>query len=196
MKRVTFSIIALILLFTSCVENVTTDDDNDSGNQKSTVSFKANGTLFELSRDSDDGKGDFPALIVVNDPEAGLVAQFNVDGKIIFQFGGPYLANSSQDYKEGEMSYVDLHKIGTVAGQGYNSYSSDECTGDSFRFQIQKQSAGMASMPMAFRFTGTFSGRLAYYHGNPGDGSPYNPCANPEFLEITDGKFSVTGDNY
>lgn len=191
-KRAIFSMIALTMLFISCKEDVAPDDDND-GNLKSTVSFKVNGKSFDLSRESDDGKGDFPAFVVVNNPEEGLVAQFNVDGKIIFQFGGAYLANPSQNYKDGEMSYVDLKEIGTVAGQGYNAYSGDECTSDSFSFHIQKQSAGIASMPMAFRFTGTFSGRLAYYHGSPGDGSPSDPCANPEFVEITDGKFSVTG---
>lgn len=194
MKRAIFNMIALTMLFTSCIEDVTTDDDGND-NQKSTVSFKVNGTPYNLSREDDDGKGNFPAFVVANDPEEGLVVQFSPDGYIIFDFAGAYLASSSQNYKDGHMSYADNHKIGTGAIHEYNSYSWDECNSDSFSFQIQKQHAGLDYMPFMYRFTGTFSGRLVYYHGTPGDGSPSDPCANPEFLEITDGKFSVTGLN-
>lgn len=188
---------ALTVLFSSCIDDVSKEDDDDSknGNGKSTVSFKAGGREFNLSRNSDDNKGDFPAFVVINGSDEGLIVQFNVDGKIIFQFAGDPLINASQDYKEGNMSYVDKHQIGTVAGLGYDSYSWDRCSRDSFKFQIQQQSAGIASNPKATRFTGTFSGTLAYYHGTPGDGTPDDPCANPEFLEITDGKFSVIGLN-
>ncbi len=196
MRRVIFGMMVLTMLFISCKNNgVPKDDDNDDKTQKSTVSFKVNGTEFDLSRSSNDNKGDFPAFVVMNGLEEGFIAQFNVDGKIIFQFAGEPLVNASQDYKEGHMSYADKHQIGTVAGLGYDSYSWDRCSSDSFKFQVQQQSAGIASNPKATRFTGTFSGTLAYYHGTPGDGTPDDPCANPEFLQITDGKFSVIGLN-
>ncbi len=196
MKREIFGIMVLTMPFISCKENgVPKDDDNNDKIQKSTVSFKADGTEFDLSRDSNDSKGDFPSFVVLNGPDVGLIVQFSPDGKIIFQFAGDYLANSSQDYKEGHMSYADKHQIGTVAGLGYDSYSWDRCSSDSFKFQVQQQSAGIASNPKATRFTGTFSGTLVYYHGTPGDGTPDDPCANPEFLQITDGKFSVIGLN-
>ncbi len=193
MKRAIFSMIALTMLFTSCKEDVTPDND-DNANLKSTVSFKVNGQPFDFSRESDD-LALYPILGTVNDPEEGLVVQFSPDGYIIFDFAGAYLANSSQNYKDGHMAYADNHKIGTGAIPNYDSYSWDECNSDLFSFQIQKQHAGLDYMPYLYRFTGTFSGRLVYYHGTPGDGTPSDPCANPEFLEITDGKFSVTGLN-
>lgn len=196
MKRTVFSMMVLAMPFISCKENgVPKDDDNNDKNQKSTVSFKVNGTEFDLSRSSNDNKGDFPAFVVMNGLEEGFIAQFNVDGKMIFQFAGESLINASQDYKEGHMSYADKHQIGTVAGLGYDSYSWDKCSSDSFKFQVQQQSAGITSNPKATRFTGTFSGSLVYYHGKDNPPNGFDDCANPEFLQITDGKFSVIGLN-
>ncbi len=195
---ITYFLIAFTVLFSSCIDDVSKEDDDDSNNGKgkSTVSFKAGGREFNLSRNSDDNKGDFPSFLVTNSPHEGLIVQFSPDGKIIFEFAGEYLANTSQDYKEGGMSYVDLHQIGTVAGQGYNAYSWDKCSSDSFSFQIQKQNAGMDYMPQAARFTGTFKGSLVYYHGKDNHPNGFDDCGNPEFLQITDGKFSVIGLNY
>lgn len=186
MKTTIYYIIALVLFCTSCTEDVTTEEENDSANPKSTVSFKVNGTLFELSRQRDD-PGMFPVIRVTNDSENGLNVLFGEDQNFI-SFSGTYLSNSSGDYKVGYMEYES---------QGFEhlfySDSDDQCNSDLFSLQIRKQNGGIASMPLAVRFTGTFSGRLVYYHGDPQGTGINNYCANPEFLEITDGKFDIIG---
>lgn len=188
MKRATFSIIALTLLFTSCIDDVAADDEeNDNGNLKSTVSYKVNGKQINLIRESDVPQ--LPVIGITNDPEAELNVLFD-DGTISFSFTGAYLGNSSRNYKEGFMDYVDPQ----LPNYHYAD-SEDQCNSDFFNFEIRKKPAGIASMPFMYRFTGTFSGRLVYYRGKPGGIEIEDPCSNPEFLEITDGKFDVVGLN-
>ncbi|MCW5910863.1 MAG: hypothetical protein KIT62_07305 [Cyclobacteriaceae bacterium] len=188
MKRVTLYIIAITILG-ACKKNVADNDNsNSSSNLETSVSFKANGTLISFNKDADDSS-QFPSFMIQNSPVEGLIVQFNPSQDITLQFTGPYVENSSLDFTEGEMSYSE-------SSEEYNSTTEDDCTNDSFRFHIQKQSTGLDYLPNMARFTGTFSGLLVSREEKLDPDDPYSPtCLGPE-VKITDGSFSVIGLNF
>lgn len=193
MKRVTLCLIAITMLIASCKKDKAPDSDNNSSSSSNTsssntgnmikASFKVNGKVFNLTAGSNDSE--FPIFLVMNSPDEGLLIQIEVDAGTVFQFGGPYIANSSQDVTEGRMGYTENN-----LENHYESSSYDECVNDSFSVHVEKKKTEHDFM---VHFTGTFSGHLVSRKQRLDPDDPYSPvCLGPE-VKITDGRFSITG---
>ncbi len=177
--------VILTMPFISCKQNGVPKDDgnNKTGPWIQTVYFKADGKPFEIKKNSDDNRL-IPHLGFSNDRGSGLLLfSLSPEDGIRVGFQGYYFSGSSSIQKEGVMNYTDPG----VENYHYSS-SDDMCDKDSFTFEVRKQ---RLDLPGFYRYTGTFSGRLAYYYTDPFSVEIQDPCATPQFIEITEGKFDL-----